>query len=841
MKRVIYRLHWLLGLTAGSVLIIIGLTGAILCFREEILDALNPGIRVIPAARTAVALSPPALLRRVQQQLPGWRVSRLELPAGAGHSVRISAIRPEHASQTRTLYLNPYNGMLLGEARGAEFLGWVERVHRFLLLPREAGRTVVGSIVSCLLLLMLTGVILRWPAAAHRIRQWLVIDRHLRGRPLWWSLHAVLATWAVPVWLILSVTGIYWAFDGIRVHVDGALGVRYVPHAQRSARQLPDQTPSLDAAWKTFSEHVGEWSWLRIDLAGRPHAVSIFWLGKDAVHERQRNSMQISLDGTQQKLVMFTGQSLGRRGLAAIYPLHMGSYFGMPGRILWACMGLFLAMTGLSGWWLYLLRRRQAREVSRAQQGLALDGSPGGAKVPLLVAYASQTGHAEAVAWRTAKHLKAAGRGVLVRSLAQLVPAELSAYPEALFIVSTYGEGNAPDAAKGFARALQNMDARLGPLRYSVLALGNRQYATYCAFGRFLHQRLQSLGAVPAAEVLCACDTDPHAEKKWLAGLAGYGVCIDDDLVGEDLSETGWLSFTLAERVCLNPGSLGGEIYDIRLLPDDTHLPEWSAGALVEILPRQSEQKVRAWCHGRQLDPGMTVRVGDQEYRLAEWLSRCELPESPVTDLLPDAFGRLPLLRPRKYSVASVVPDGFIRLLVRRYFNAGVAGVASGWLSEACPLQGAIRLRILANPGFAVTSEAVPCLFVGAGSGLAGLLGLLRERVQGGLGDNWLVFGERQTKVDTLCAGELEELVASGLLSLERVYSRNAADSAYVQDRLKAQAERVRALASQGGSIYVCGSLKGMGAAVDGVLRDILGDSCMDDMARQQRYCRDVY
>ncbi|MDZ4359838.1 MAG: PepSY domain-containing protein, partial [Variovorax sp.] len=61
LRRVWFQIHWFIGITAGSVLVVIGLSGATLSFRAEITDLLNP----IPAA-LAAPLAPPALLERLQ-------------------------------------------------------------------------------------------------------------------------------------------------------------------------------------------------------------------------------------------------------------------------------------------------------------------------------------------------------------------------------------------------------------------------------------------------------------------------------------------------------------------------------------------------------------------------------------------------------------------------------------------------------------------------------------------------------------------------------------------------------------------------------------------------------
>lgn len=44
LKNVLFQLHWFLGITAGSVLAIMGITGATLAFQDEILRSMNPSL-----------------------------------------------------------------------------------------------------------------------------------------------------------------------------------------------------------------------------------------------------------------------------------------------------------------------------------------------------------------------------------------------------------------------------------------------------------------------------------------------------------------------------------------------------------------------------------------------------------------------------------------------------------------------------------------------------------------------------------------------------------------------------------------------------------------------------
>ena len=86
--------------------------------------------------------------------------------------------------------------------------------------------------------------------------------------------------------------------------------------------------------------------------------------------------------------------------------------------------------------WLRHRRKRQATLRARAEAAAA----PG-----WIVAYASQTGNAEALAAQTLATLRLAGIAAQLSELAELGADDLRRAERVLFLVSTYGEGDAPD------------------------------------------------------------------------------------------------------------------------------------------------------------------------------------------------------------------------------------------------------------------------------------------------------------------------------------------------------------------------------------------------------------
>ena len=114
----------------------------------------------------------------------------------------------------------------------------------------------------------------------------------------------------------------------------------------------------------------------------------------------------------------------------------------------------------------------------------------------LNIHFATVTGNAEALADRAGKRASAEGFAPKVTNLAKVVPSDLTKQTFALFVVSTWGDGDAPDDAVGFWDDLDSAKApELPGLRYAVFGLGDRSYPEYNAFARKLDERLAALGA----------------------------------------------------------------------------------------------------------------------------------------------------------------------------------------------------------------------------------------------------------------------------------------------------------------------------------------------------------
>ena len=407
-----------------------------------------------------------------------------------------------------------------------------------------------------------------------------------------------------------------------------------------------------------------------------------------------------------------------------------------------------------------------------------------------LIAYATQTGYAQQVAAQTARSLQSAGRDVHVASIADLALEDLHKLERALFVVSTTGEGDAPDPAAAFVRTVLARTAELPTLRYGLLALGDREYDNFCAFGHQLDRWLKHQGAQASFDVVEVDNGDEGALRHWQHNLS---LMFDaPDL--PDWEAPTYERWRLTKRELMNPGSAGDPCFFIELAPLGSTPLKWNAGDIAEIDPCNSHLTEQRHPH-------------------------------------------------REYSIASIPSDGAIHLVVRQMRRPnGELGLGSGWLTQSAAIGEDVALRVRSNPNFQLPESEAPLMLIGNGTGIAGLRALLKARVERGQRRNWLLFGERNAAHDAFFADDLATWEREGWLEcIDRVYSRDQPERLYVQHRLAERSLQLIDWVDRGAYIYVCGSLEGMAPGVNAVLAATLGENTLEALALAGRYRRDVY
>lgn len=429
---------------------------------------------------------------------------------------------------------------------------------------------------------------------------------------------------------------------------------------------------------------------------------------------------------------------------------------------------------GLLGWTMLRTRRIGAMQIA---------GSP------LLIGYASQSGHARDLALATAQALSSDAKPLQAVPLDLIGPETLTAASRALFILSTTGQGDAPDHAAGFASRITQAPVALDHLEYGLLALGDRTYPDFCGFGRMMDSRLEECGAKAIFPRIEMDRGEPEAFARWLQDV-GHGFGRE---LAPVMSQKPYDLWRLAGREHLNAGSPGGKLFHLFLTPHGS-LPDWRPGDIATI----------------------------------------DIP-------LPDGGSVA-----RDYSVASIPSDGQVELIVRQVRDgAGRYGCGSGWLTRQLQQGQQIQMRIRENPGFHSPDMDHPMILIGSGSGLAGLIGHIRHRARmANAGPVWMIYGERCPKHDAILPLQFQDWQQSGILQrLDRSFSRDLSSGGprYVQDVIRNHAQILSDWVKAGAAIYICGRQEGMAQDVQSALSDGLGQAQVQNLIRSGRLRRDVY
>jgi sulfite reductase (NADPH) flavoprotein alpha-component len=841
LKKVLFQVHWFFGITAGLVLALMGITGAIYQFEDEILEWINPDALIIEAR--GEPLPPVELVGKLEADT-GLTVAILRVQTVGDKAAQVYFTPPPGERRGPMRNFNPYTGEVTGDAAGAEFFNFVLRLHRFLAMG-EYGKQVTAACTLILVFFCLSGLYLRWPRKALNWRIWLTMDWAKKGRSFNWDLHSIFGTWCLLFYLLFAVTGLTWSYDWFNNGMNALLGDAPAGEQRRgggvrpSAKIEPAAKADYVAIWNSIQSTAGpslaSYNIRLPNVAGQP--ATIFYLLTDSPHPRALNT--ITLDpatGKVSAVSRYADKSFGAQLLVSNYSLHVGSYFGLPGRLIMTAASLMMPLFFITGWLLYLDRRRKKREVRNARAGIS-SNADGPA---WLIGFASQSGFAEQLAWQTAGQLQAAGVPVNVQRLADVTEQDLSRSQNALFVVSTFGDGEAPDSARGFERKLLGAGPSLENLNYAVLGLGDRQYQHFCAFAHRLQHWLTERGGKALFASVEVDSADPVALQHWQQQL-GQLTGSTPATIWQAPAYDNW---TLTQRELLNPGSSGSKVFLLGLMPPASMT--WQAGDLVEVMPRNSYQAVDDFLAGLGITASTRVNIGGLEEPIEVALASRQLPHHRAhlvglhAQALVDALVPLNM---REYSIASIAEDGVLQLIVRQELHPdGGLGLGSGWLTEHVEFHEGVSLRVRRNSSFNLPSEPRPLILLGNGTGLAGLRSLLKARIAQGQTRNWLLFGERNRAHDFHCGDELQAWLAAGELArLDLAFSRDQAEKLYVQDRLREAADELRKWLADGAAIYICGSLEGMAAGVDAALIELLGAQAVGELIEQGRYRRDVY
>jgi len=199
--------HVYLGIIAGFIIAVVGVTGSLLVFRDEIDAALNPSLFKVMAEQRRMPVE--EIVPLVKKQYPNYQFSYMALPGKSPPSPYIFY----NLKKEEQFFINPYTGKMTGKRMyESSFIHIVTDIHTSLLVP-VAGKYIVGISALILLILTITGLRLWIPKKWKQLKQVLTVNFKASFKRQNYDWHNVLGFYSAPVVSLIALTGFCMTFS----------------------------------------------------------------------------------------------------------------------------------------------------------------------------------------------------------------------------------------------------------------------------------------------------------------------------------------------------------------------------------------------------------------------------------------------------------------------------------------------------------------------------------------------------------------------------------------------------------------------------------------------------
>ncbi|MHB8526850.1 MAG: PepSY-associated TM helix domain-containing protein [Candidatus Acidiferrales bacterium] len=351
------KAHLYLGLASAIFLLILGVTGAIMAFEQEIPRVLHAGVWYVQPANSRMPEAD--LVANVEHSYTPARVRSIHISRSPRLAQVMVIAVPEKGRGTtppRRAFVNPYSGAVLGtlplHTTDEQILQTIHNIHLRIgmgdtgkLIVSIAGLVLCFEVVFGLILwLRLKRTKVKWSASRFRV---------------YFDLHHVVGIYALACLLLMGVTGVVIGFEDFFI---GSLIYRVTNSAPMPNHRPPTSTPvagtspiSIDQAMAIARQALPGTTVTNIQLPASPRASYAFHM---RIPEETAPAVMSEVDVDQ-----YSGRVLwdwdlrtspGRSAIRFNRSVHTGDVLGLTGHILVSLFSLslvFMVATGVMIWW----------------------------------------------------------------------------------------------------------------------------------------------------------------------------------------------------------------------------------------------------------------------------------------------------------------------------------------------------------------------------------------------------------------------------------------------------------------------------------------------------------
>ena len=463
-------IHRWLGLTVGTLAVVLGVTGAIL--------AIDPVQQAWQAPAAPGDLPVATLVERVTRTVPGAGEIRHQ-PSGAIVVFSFAGDQPQAS------YVDPADGRVLGAWQPSALPRWVKNLHRSLLLG-DAGRWGAAGIALAMGLLCVSALVL----LLRRMGGWRRLAARVRGS-LAQRIHVVAGRVVLAVLCLTSLTALTMSASTLGLV---KLDTRIEPEVLSVVTGKPDLPGAQFATLQGLA--VQDLRKLNLPDATDPEDT---W--KVATAQGQG-----WIDRYSGQMLAWQDATLAQRVYDLAVVLHTGEA-AWPWAVVLGLVGASVLLFWLSGVVIWWQARRQAPHIT---------GNTPLAQADVLIFVASEGGSTWGFAQTLQDALSQGGYRVHTSALENF--RTTAATRQVFVLAATYGEGQAPTHASHALEHIAKLNASAVPV--TVLGFGDRQFPAFCAFAEALDQTLRAQGWSALLPLECIHQQSGQQFARWGVALA---------------------------------------------------------------------------------------------------------------------------------------------------------------------------------------------------------------------------------------------------------------------------------------------------------------------------------
>jgi uncharacterized iron-regulated membrane protein len=376
------KLHLWFGLSVGLIVFIVSLSGTMYVFKDEIQNQLRKDAIYVKAETiTPQPLSIEVLKEKVSLEInEKFPISTVEIPLDKNKSYEFLYYEKDKKAWNyfdeikinKLVYVNQYTGEILGVYNEKyDLFPILKSIHWSLLSKSDWGKYVVGIPVILFIILLITGIILWWPQNKKVRKTRLTFD--WKNVKTWkrknYDLHNILGFYASFIALILSLSGIYFAYPWVKNAFNFTLsGSPELPKEKeiKSPDSLLTKNKAIfDLTAEETRRLYSTSSSFRIPLSGKNKKgkelknIPVLIYGENGKFAIRNQLVFDKYSGNLLANKPHQNLTNAEKYANANYDIHTGSYFGIVGKIIWFMAGLICTSLPVTGFLVWLGKKKK--------------------------------------------------------------------------------------------------------------------------------------------------------------------------------------------------------------------------------------------------------------------------------------------------------------------------------------------------------------------------------------------------------------------------------------------------------------------------------------------------